>query len=59
MMSCNSEEHQYQDARLNKVYLRLLAKLAVQDKAVSTPLNSMLAKTRSLRLMLIAELGGR
>ncbi|MEA9915171.1 lysozyme inhibitor LprI family protein [Xanthomonas campestris pv. raphani] len=33
MISCNSEEHQYQDARLNKVYLRLLAKLAVQDKA--------------------------
>lgn len=33
MMSCNSEEYQYQDARLNKAYQRLMAKLTVQEKA--------------------------
>ncbi|MGX2086036.1 lysozyme inhibitor LprI family protein [Xanthomonas euvesicatoria] len=33
MMSCNSEEYQYQDTRLNKAYQRLMAKLTVQDKA--------------------------
>ncbi|WP_080953821.1 lysozyme inhibitor LprI family protein [Xanthomonas phaseoli] len=32
MMSCNSEEYQYQDTRLNKAYQRLMAKLTVQDK---------------------------
>lgn len=33
MMSCNSEEYQYQDARLNKAYQRLMARLTVHDKA--------------------------
>ncbi|SMQ94993.1 lysozyme inhibitor LprI family protein [Xanthomonas fragariae] len=32
LMNCNNEEYEYQDARLNKVYHRLLSKLPADEK---------------------------